>query len=111
MSESDELLSAVREIRQLIQLMAEPAIAQRDEKLRDELKRIVGNSAPSAKAVFLMDGKRIQAELYREAGMQKSHLSTLVKQLRTGKLLTDNPNPTLAITIPSNFFEAHDNKS
>ncbi len=106
MSESDELLSAVQEIRSLIQLMAEPAIAERDRKLRTELKRIVGNSERKAKAVLYMDGMRTQRDIHRETGINEGQLSTLVKQLKENNLLSGDANPRLAISIPSNFFEA-----
>lgn len=103
---SAELLSAVREIRDLIRLMAEPAIAERDQKFRDELRRIVGKSAPKANAVLLMDGSRTQRAIHEDAKIQESHLSTLVKQLNGSKLLSDGgKEPKLAISIPANFFE------
>jgi DNA-binding MarR family transcriptional regulator len=106
MSESDQLLAAVQEIRDLVRLMAEPAIAERDQKLRAELKRIVGNSAQKSKAVLVMDGSRTQRDIQRETGINQGHLSTLVKQLKENKLLSGDPkNPRLAITIPTNFFE------
>ena len=63
---STEILSTVREIRDLVQLIAEPAIAARDKKYRDELRKIVGNSKPKAKAVLLMNGNRAQAEIWIE---------------------------------------------
>jgi hypothetical protein len=103
---SNEILSAVREIRDLIQLMAEPAIAARDKKFRDELRKVVGNSKPKAKAILLMNGSRMQADIRRESGMQASNLSTLVKQLAECKLLSgDGRKPKLTITVPANFFE------
>ena len=106
MSESDQLLSAVEEIRDLVRLMAEPAIAERDQKLRLELRRIVGSSAPKSRAVFLMTGTRTQSDIQRESEINQGHLSTLVKQLKENELLSgDAKNPRLAITIPSNFFE------
>lgn len=107
MSESAELLSAVNEIRELLRLMAEPAIAERDQKLRTELKGIVGSSAPKARAVLLMTGALTQSEIQRETGINKGNLSTLVKQLKENNLLSGDPkNPKIAISIPSNFFES-----
>lgn len=107
MSESEELLSTVREIRELVRLMAEPAIAARDQKLRAELRRIVGKSVTSARSVFLMDGSRSQAEIQRETKINQGNLSTLAKQLKANKLLADDgKNPKLAISIPSTFFES-----
>jgi hypothetical protein len=101
-----EILSAVREIRDLLRLMAESAIAERDRKLRNELRRIVGKSAPKAKAALLMDGSRTQRAIRRETGINQGNLSTLVKQLNDGKLLSgDGKEPELAIPVPANFFE------
>ena len=101
-----ELLSAVREIRDLVRLLAEPAIAERDRKARGELRRIVGNSVAKKKAVLLMDGSRPQRAIHREAGINEGHLSTLVKQLNSANLLSgDRKEPKLSISITANFFE------
>ena len=103
---SAEILKAVSEIRDLVRLLAEPAIAARDQKLRSELRRIVGRSATKAKAVLLMDGSRTQRAIHRESALNEGNLSTLVKQLKLGKLLSgDGKQPKLAIAIPANFFE------
>jgi hypothetical protein len=74
--------------------------------LREELVRIVGKSAPKAKSVLLMDGTLTQAAIHAKTGVNQGHLSTLVKQLVTSKLIIgDSKQPKLAIAIPSNFFE------
>jgi DNA-binding Lrp family transcriptional regulator len=87
--------------------MAEPAIAERDRKLRAELRRIVGKSAVRSKAVMLMDGSRSQRDIHRESGVHEGNLSTLVKQLRESKLIAgDGKRPALAIPVPANFFDA-----
>jgi hypothetical protein len=49
--------------------MAEPAIAEHDKKARIELRRLVGSSAKKAKAVFLMDGSRIQSVIQKETSI------------------------------------------
>jgi len=104
---SDEILRAVCDIRDLVRLLAEPAIAARDQKLRSDLRRIVGSSTPKANAVFLMDGSRTQRDIHREAPINEGNLSTLVKQLNVAKLLSDSgKKPRLGITIPANFFES-----
>jgi len=105
-----QILSAVHEIRDLIRLLAEPAIAERDQKLRSELRRIVGRSSPKAKAVLLMDGSHPQRAIQHETGINQGNLSTFVKQLYNAKLLSgDGKQPKLVITIPSNFFESSGN--
>jgi DNA-binding Lrp family transcriptional regulator len=102
-----ELIAAVNEIRDLIRLMAEPAIAERDRKLREELRRIVGKSTPKASAILLMDGTRTQTDIHSACGIHKGALSELVKQLKQSKLLTgDISKPKLAITILASFFES-----
>jgi hypothetical protein len=103
---ANEILIAIREIRDLLELIAEPAISARDQKARDELRRIVGNSAAKAKAVVLMDGSRTQRAIHRETGINTGQLSTLVKQLKASRLLSGNAKePTLALSIATNFFE------
>src|SRR6266498_430685 len=106
MSEPTELLNAIYEIRDLVRLMAEPQIAARDERLRQQLISAVGKSEPKARAVLLMDGSRTQAAIHSETKMNKGHLSTFVKHLGEAKLLSGDPKqPKLAIPIPSDFFE------
>ncbi len=104
---SAEILSAVREIRDLLRLMAEPAIAERDRRLRTELRRIVGKSTTKPKAVLLMDGSRTQSVIQRETGINQGDLSTLVKQLKGANLLSgDGKEPKLVTSVPANFFES-----
>ena len=98
MSDSPDLLNAILEIRNLVRLIAEPQIAARDQKHRDELIRLVGKSEPKAKAVFLMDGNHTQTAIHAETNMHKGNLSTFVKELGKAGLLTgDMKQPNLAI--------------
>ena len=104
---SNELLAAINEIRDLLRVMAEPAMAEHDKRARTELRRLVGASPKRAKAVHLMDGTRAQAAIQKETGINKGDLSVLVKLLMEGNLLAgDKKHPNLAIKIPKNFFEA-----
>jgi hypothetical protein len=105
--QSNDLLAAIHEIRDLIRLMAEPAIAQRDKKYRNELRQIVGKSAPRAKSVLLMDGTRTQKNIIDETRIHKGELSGLVKKLKESKLVIgDGKQPQLVITIPNTFFDS-----
>lgn len=106
MTDSAELLEAVQEIRSLLRLMAEPAIAERDRKLRDELMRVALKAPKKQRAIMLMDGTKKQSDIRRESGMDDGNLSRLVKELVNANLLTgDVKQPKLSITLPSNFFE------
>jgi hypothetical protein len=106
--DSAELLETVRKIHGLLELLAEDKVAQRDAKLRTALLEIVGTSATKQKAVYLMDGTRTQAQIHQETSVNQGHLSTMVGKLQGAKLLTgDKKNPSLAISIPKNFFESN----
>src|SRR2546423_1887416 len=104
MNEQTELL---REMRDLLLVIAEPALAKRDQKLREELLRLVGRSLAKQKSVFLMDGNHTQAAIRKKTEVNQGDLSTLVKKLVQNSLLLGDPKqPKLAISIPSNFFES-----
>lgn len=101
MNEQTEIL---REILSLLKLIAEPAIAKRDEKLRSALYDIVGKSAARAKAVQLMDGTKNQAIIGKQSGMDQGGLSRFMKSLREVGLLGDGEKaPKISIPIPPNF--------
>lgn len=104
---SAQMLSVLSEMRDLLRLIAEPAIAQRDKKLREALRGMGGSATgKKAKAILLMDGTRMQRTITNECGIDKGGLSVLVKKLKAAELLTGDPKqPHLAISIPSNFFE------
>jgi hypothetical protein len=104
---SAQMLDVLTEMRDLLRLLAEPAIAQRDKKLRKELRSIAGSATgKKAKAILLMDGSRNQAGISNECGINQGDLSVLVKKLKGSELLKgDSKQPQLAISIPPNFFE------
>jgi hypothetical protein len=103
MSREIELLT---EVRDLLRIIAEPALAKRDQKLKEGLLDIVGNGKGKAKSIFLMDGSRTQAMIVKESGVDQGQLSRLVKALRAASLISaDEKHPKLVISIPPNFFE------
>ena len=103
----DEQTKLLREIRDLLTLIAEPAIAKREEALRNALSEIVGKSHLKAKAVHLMDGSRSQVQIRNDSGIDAGDLSRLTKALREKSLLKegDGKQPELALSIPSAFFQ------
>ena len=101
----DEQTELLREMRDLLRVIAEPALAERDAKLRAALKEIVGTSAKRAVAVSLMDGSRKQATIQKDSGIDKGNLSRLVKSMRDANLLgPDEKNPKIVIPTPVNFL-------
>jgi hypothetical protein len=108
MSREIELLG---EIRDLLQIMAEPALAQRDAKLRSALRAVVGVSPKKAKAVQAMDGSRTQSMIVKELGMDAGNLSRLVKDLAVAGLISaDQKHPKLLVAVPPNFFDPDTSK-
>jgi hypothetical protein len=101
----DDQTELLREIRDLLLLIAEPALAKRDEAHRDSLRELVGRSKSYVKAVLLMDGTRNQKTIVQESGIDGGNLSRLVKSLRKKGLISANEQPWLAIAVPANFFE------
>jgi DNA-binding MarR family transcriptional regulator len=102
MGEDTELL---REIRDILLVIAEPELAKRDEKRRTDLKTIVGKGRARTKAVLLMDGSRSQSAIKREAGIDPGELSRFVKALRGAGLTEKQDNPKLVIRVQPNFFD------
>ncbi len=105
--EPEAILKVLSEMRDILRLLAEPAVAQRDKKLREALRSIAGSAAgKKAKAILLMDGRRNQAGIVSECGINPGDLSVLVKKLKAAELLKDDSKqPELTISIPPNFFE------
>lgn len=104
---TEQMLRVLSEMRDLLRLMAEPAIAQRDKKLRDALRTVAGSATgKKAKAILLMDGKLNQAGISNKCGIDRGDLSVLVKKMKAEKLLKeDAKEPELVISIPPDFFE------
>ena len=108
----DEQIELLREMRDLLRVIAEPALAQRDQKRRASVLEVVGKSKRKAQVVLLMDGSRSQAVIHKESGMDQGDISRLVKTLRAKELIkADEKHPELVITIPPNFFESAELKN
>lgn len=108
MSEDTEIL---REIRNLLRLMAEPALAKRDERLRASLHEIVGKSKQKAEAVALMNGTRSQTDIREVCKIDHGNLSRLVKALREAELIdADDKHPKLLFPAPANLLDVERDK-
>src|SRR5260370_12864977 len=106
MSREIELLT---EIRDLLQVMAEAALAERDAKMRTSLRAVVGSGGKKAKAALLMDGTRSQSAIIKESGIDQGNLSRLVKALAAAQLISaDEKHPRLLVRVPSAFFYGDD---
>jgi DNA-binding MarR family transcriptional regulator len=106
MTDDTEIL---REIRDLLRLMAEPALAKRDERLRAALHVVVGKSKQKAEAVVLMDGTRSQTDIRKACRIDDGNLSRLVKSLREAELIgADDKRPKLVFPAPSNLLDGVD---
>lgn len=105
--DSGQVLRVLTEMRDLLRLIAEPAIAERDKKRRASLRAIAGNATgKKAKAILLMDGTRTRQRIIKECGVNEGDLSVLLKKLSSAELtIGDAKQPQLAISIPHNFFE------
>lgn len=102
----DEQTELLREMRDLLRVIAEPELAKRDERLRGSLVAVVGKSKTKAKAILLMDGSRSQTAISKDSGLDQGDVSRLAKTLRAeGLIAADEKHPKVVISIPPNFFE------
>jgi len=102
MSRDTELLT---EIRDLLQVIAEPLLEKRHKKFRDGITAVVGKKQSARGAVLLMDGTRTQAAIAKESGMDAGQLNRLVKELKEGALCgMEGTHPKLATKLPADFF-------
>jgi uncharacterized Fe-S cluster-containing protein len=102
---SDAELKVLCEIRDLLLLIAEPQIAQRDKLMREQLRKIAGKGEKNIKAISLMDGSRSQATIVKEVPIDFGQLSKLVKNLTTAKLLKQGGNPEVVIPVTESIFK------
>lgn len=94
------------EIRDLLRLIAEPALAKRDSRLRSALGQIIGTSQRKADAVALMDGTRSQAEIGKLCGWDTGNMSRLVGALRKDGLIQgDDKHLKLSFPMPANLLD------
>ena len=106
MSQDTELLT---EIRDLLQVMAEPMLAQRDKKFRTGIRKVTGKSEKGRKAVVLMDGTWTQANIAKEVGIDQGNLHRLVKSLqKDGLCAEDGKHPKLLGKLPHGFFDQNE---
>jgi hypothetical protein len=100
----EQVLKVLQEMRDLLQLIAEPQIAVRDRRQRDSLRGIAGKGEKTRKAVLLMDGSRKQKDIASSVPMSPGQLSDLVKELRANNLVCDGvigPKITIHVTKAS----------
>ena len=100
----DEQTELLREMVELLRLIAEPEISKRDKKRRLALLEIIGKSPQKIKAVQLMDGLKTQAAIVKEVGMDAGNFSRFIKALRSAKLIAeDDKAPKLVVSLPPGF--------
>jgi len=102
----DAQTELLKKILDVVTLIAEPQIAQRDEKRRVALTAIVGKGAKTIKAASLMDGTRTQSVVCKDSGLDQGALSRLTKALRESSLLDpDSKDPKISIPLTTRFWE------
>ncbi|MFZ0394118.1 MAG: helix-turn-helix domain-containing protein [Terracidiphilus sp.] len=100
----DQQIELLRKILDMLTLVAEPQIAQRDAKARAALSELIGKGLLKAKAVALMNGTKTQSQICRETGIDQGALSRLMKSLKEKSLIgLDEKHPKLTIPLPPGF--------
>lgn len=97
----------LQEIRDLLRLIAEPALAKRDERLRLSLEQVIGKSKQKAEAVALMNGIRSHSDIRKECQIDSGNLSRLVKALQAAELIgPDLQHPKLSFPVPADLLNS-----
>ena len=107
---TDPLLIAVLEIKELLKLIAEPQLAQRDEKNRSLLRATVGKSLWKQKVIPHLDGTKTQTDIRNVVKVDRSDLAKFIRALRATDLLVGSEKPHLNIDIPATFFQEEKDK-
>lgn len=93
------------EIRDFLQILAEPLIEKKDKAARDKIRDLVSKSKSGQAAVLLMDGTRTQAAIAKEAKIDPGQLNRLVKAIENASLChVVGKHPKLAVKLPPDFF-------
>jgi len=101
----DEQTELLREIRDLLKVLASPMLAERDKEGRRVLRELVGKSDKRKAFVLAIDGKRPRAELVKETGIDPADASRIVADLKDQKILTEsNRVPKFQISVDPGIF-------
>jgi hypothetical protein len=99
-------IEILRDIRELLTLIAEPQLESRDKKRRDDLRKVAGRSNKNIAAIMLMSGLNSQKEIAKRTNFDSGNLSRLVKALASAELLDANSeNPKIVIPLSTQLFE------
>ena len=104
---SAEITHLLREIRDLLSVIAGPQLAIRDQKARGEIVQIVGRSARRRKAILLMDGRRRRVDIQQSTGIDSGELSRFLTALKdAGVCNEENGTPRLLVHVDAGLFDS-----
>ena len=93
------------EIRDLLRLIAEPQLAERDAKHRQAIREIAGQGKKKQDAILLMNGDHDRKFIIEKSTIDASGLTRLVQALDGAGVLQNREPARLSVLIPHNFFE------
>jgi len=108
-NETTSITTLLTDIRDLLLLIAEPAIAKRDSGLRASIREAVGTGVKRQAASLLMNGKLTRKEIQAQSTIDQSGISRLVSELiEKGLALEEDSRPCLVCQLPSDFYKAEE---
>lgn len=96
----------LEEIRDLLKLIAEPQIRERERVGREMVRQIVGKSMKRRAAVLLIDGIRTRVQVQKEASIDQGDMSRLIAALvRAGVVTERDKVPQLKVDLDQSILE------
>lgn len=109
MTPAEQQIALLSEIRDLLQIIAEPQLADRDRKARQRIREVAGRSGKKQAAVLLMDGTRSRSEISQQSELDSGNLSRFIAELREAGVLAEPDGKAKTVCpLPPTLFEQED---
>lgn len=100
MTEKEEILTMLRDIREFLYVLAEPRLAERQRESVDTVKQIIGRSEKRLMAAQLMDGSMTRSEILKRTALDAGDFSRMMKALVEARAATEDESKPKLVFQP-----------
>jgi phosphoenolpyruvate-protein kinase (PTS system EI component) len=105
MTNDSEVIELLRDIKSLLEVLAEPKLQEREKSARDILRRIAGRSEPKRAALLLMNGQLTRQEIIKSTQIDPAEMTRLTKAVLAEGLLTEKAGkPAVLVRSLNSLF-------
>lgn len=106
MEYNEKIVNLLTEIRELLRIIAEPQLAERDRQGRATIVKIVGRSQKRKSAVLLIDAVRTRADIQKLSEIDPGDLSRFMSELKEAQLCEEQSRvPRLRVSVDEKMFD------